>query len=379
MIQFTDFSSNGPTSWLWNFGDGSTSTLQNPTHAYQNDGIYTVKLYASNSFGTDTLTRTSYIDVDMPTVPVTTPGSACDSNTVTLSASGTGQLEWYSQQLGGIPLFTGPVFVTPVLYVTDTFYVEDKQTSPVLNVGKPDNAGSGGYFGSQSNVHYEIFNCYTPLTLISVKVYADEDGTRTIQLRDSAANILQSITVFIPANESRVQLNFELPVMNKLQLAGAGIPNLYRNNNGTASYPYTLPGKISITESSASLPPYNAMGNYYYFYDWEVSEPVCSSPRKAVIATIYDCNGLDENESSDFAIYPNPADNMLIITLNSAIQSPPDVRIFDAKGRMVLYISDVNHSNDGNYQLDISSLPPGVYSVQIKTCNQSSVKKLLVY
>jgi YVTN family beta-propeller protein len=51
-IQFTDFSKNA-TKWNWNFGDGSDSTDQNPTHAYSAPGIYTVNLIVSNSNGTD--------------------------------------------------------------------------------------------------------------------------------------------------------------------------------------------------------------------------------------------------------------------------------------------------------------------------------------
>src|SRR5690242_11723915 len=41
-IEFTDSSTNDPTAWLWNFGDGNTSTLQNPTHTYAAAGVYSV-------------------------------------------------------------------------------------------------------------------------------------------------------------------------------------------------------------------------------------------------------------------------------------------------------------------------------------------------
>ena len=40
-FNFTDLSSNSPTSWAWDFGDGNTSTLQNPTHTYAAPGFYT--------------------------------------------------------------------------------------------------------------------------------------------------------------------------------------------------------------------------------------------------------------------------------------------------------------------------------------------------
>ena len=62
-VKFTDTSANYPTSWLWDFGDGTTSTEQNPTHTYSAPGVYTVKLTASNLAGNDTMTKTSYITV----------------------------------------------------------------------------------------------------------------------------------------------------------------------------------------------------------------------------------------------------------------------------------------------------------------------------
>ena len=63
-VSFTDKSTGKPTSWSWDFGDGSTSTEQNPTHIYQNAGKYTVKLTASNDQGSDTKTKTDYITVN---------------------------------------------------------------------------------------------------------------------------------------------------------------------------------------------------------------------------------------------------------------------------------------------------------------------------
>ncbi len=65
MVQFTDLSTNGPTSWQWDFGDGNTDTVQNPVHTYQSSGTYTVSLTVSNSNGSDTETKTNYLTVDL--------------------------------------------------------------------------------------------------------------------------------------------------------------------------------------------------------------------------------------------------------------------------------------------------------------------------
>lgn len=62
-VSFTDQSTNDPTSWQWNFGDGGSSTEQNPTHIFTEEGTYTVQLTASNSAGADGETKNAYITV----------------------------------------------------------------------------------------------------------------------------------------------------------------------------------------------------------------------------------------------------------------------------------------------------------------------------
>ena len=65
-VHFTDLSTGQPAAWLWNFGDGSESTLQNPTHIYSNGGSYTVSLTVANTFGADTRIQSTYIQATAP-------------------------------------------------------------------------------------------------------------------------------------------------------------------------------------------------------------------------------------------------------------------------------------------------------------------------
>lgn len=51
-VQFTDLSMNNPTSWLWDFGDGTTSTDKNPLKVYPSGGYYVVTLTVTNADGT---------------------------------------------------------------------------------------------------------------------------------------------------------------------------------------------------------------------------------------------------------------------------------------------------------------------------------------
>ncbi|MDP3451645.1 MAG: PKD domain-containing protein, partial [Bacteroidales bacterium] len=62
-VQFTDQSLNTPTSWSWEFGDGGTSTLQNPSHKYTTPGNYSVSLTVTNEHGSDSKTKADFITV----------------------------------------------------------------------------------------------------------------------------------------------------------------------------------------------------------------------------------------------------------------------------------------------------------------------------
>ncbi len=51
IVDFTDLSPNAPSAWLWDFGDSSGSTSQNPSHTYTQPGLYTVSLQATEARG----------------------------------------------------------------------------------------------------------------------------------------------------------------------------------------------------------------------------------------------------------------------------------------------------------------------------------------
>ncbi len=77
-VNFTDLSFK-PTSWLWRFGDGGTSTLQNPTYTYLNNGLYNVDLTITDSFGCKGfLVRYPFIEIGKPAVDIDTrEGGGC--------------------------------------------------------------------------------------------------------------------------------------------------------------------------------------------------------------------------------------------------------------------------------------------------------------
>ncbi|MDR3714943.1 MAG: PKD domain-containing protein [Puia sp.] len=79
LVTFQDQSTNNPTSWKWDFGDGSASfPQQNPPHVYSTPGVYSVTLTATNAAGSSApYTKTAYITV------YPTPKADFSSNAVT--------------------------------------------------------------------------------------------------------------------------------------------------------------------------------------------------------------------------------------------------------------------------------------------------------
>jgi PKD repeat protein len=102
-VSFTDVSTGGPTSWSWNFGDGNTSTQQNPTHTYSTAGTYSVSLTVSNATGSATAGKTNYIVVTVPPPDFTITASP---SSVAVVAGGTAR---YTVTLAATNGFSGAV------------------------------------------------------------------------------------------------------------------------------------------------------------------------------------------------------------------------------------------------------------------------------
>ncbi len=277
-IDFTDLSTGAATAWAWDFGDGNSSTTQNPSHTYANAGTYDVTLIASNTNGADTLTKTSYITITAGSSapPVVTNDFFCPPGSATLTATGTGNLNWYDTT--GTLVFTGPSFTTPTLTTTTTYFVENENLATTYNVGPTDNSiGGGGYFDFAQSLVFDVFQDFV---LKSVWVDAGSNGNRDVEIRDATSGaLLSTTTVFIPAGQSRVNLNIFLSPGS--YTIGGDNMDLFRNNNGPYAYPFTVPNVVEITGSTAN----NPVNFYYFFYDWEVETLACTSSQVPVTAS----------------------------------------------------------------------------------------------
>lgn len=278
-FKFTDQSQNIAQYWLWDFGDGTTSTEINPIHQYTTTGTFTVKQIVTNNIGVDSVIFSNLITVNSLPAPTTQPVTICAGQTASLTAtlsSPDATAEWRDSD--GNVLFTGTTFVTPALLNTTNFTVNEAENQPTQHVG-PAGPGTGGNHNTAFMAEI-LFTAEKAFTIKSALVRAQGGGPREVRLLDGSGDVIQAVTVNIPNGESRIELNIEVPAAGEFSLAAGPNVNLYRDNAGV-TYPFTIPGLLSITGSNAGQP-----GFYYYFYDWEVQETPCRSAETPVTVTV---------------------------------------------------------------------------------------------
>ncbi len=123
-VQFTSTSTNRINSYLWDFGDGQTSTQQNPSHTYTTEGEFTVSLTTTNDSGNNTKEKTNFIIIKTPNQPTTADQNICSGESVTITASGNSDFKWYETSTGGTSIASGAAYNTPRLTSNTSYYIE---------------------------------------------------------------------------------------------------------------------------------------------------------------------------------------------------------------------------------------------------------------
>lgn len=265
-VAFKNASANAKT-YLWDFGDGKTSTDKNPTHTYDKNGEFNVTLSAINDSGDNKKSLKVLVSkIDAPRDMVK---GFCKGETAKIELpSSDGDYIWYDQATNGKILGTGNVYDAGTLNADKTFYVSATSDKVAKgNVGlKTIDQDKGkinkGTFGL-------VFSAKKNFVLNSIKVYAESAGKRTLEIKNSGGATLKSMEIDIPSGENRIELNINISKGDDLQLTFPDDSNLFRTQgDDNLGYPFELAGgDVTITKSTAT----ESDKFYYYAYDWEVT------------------------------------------------------------------------------------------------------------
>ncbi len=92
---------------------------------------------------------------------------------------------------------------------------------------------------------------------------------------------------------------------------------------------------------------------------------------------IQDCTGIDENSKSDFTIYPNPANDVLILQANGLKSENIRVSLMNVLGEVVIEKAFVNISGTPS-KIDVSKLREGVYFIRIESLSETGLSKIII-
>ena len=125
-VNFFDSSAIGPASWLWNFGDGQTSTQQDPVHLYATPGIYDVTLISKTIHGC--VDTADMLFDNHLAVSVNANSTICKGNNKQLTASGGITYTWLPVEGLSNPNIADPI-ASP--NVTTNYFVTIKAIDPI--------------------------------------------------------------------------------------------------------------------------------------------------------------------------------------------------------------------------------------------------------
>ncbi len=202
-VAFTDATANNPTAWGWDFGDGSSASIANPTHVYANAGAYVVSLTASNAVGSAFVMDTIIV-LTTPQVSVNASDNvvcltdglvSLTTDPTTASLSGTGVSNGvFDPSLSGVGSFIVTASITDPngCVGTDTLNIQvddcanllNHNLSNVLIYPNPSN-GEVMITGISAGSFIQLFDCSGKL-LHEVKV---QSTSMTFDLNSFSAGI----------------------------------------------------------------------------------------------------------------------------------------------------------------------------------------------
>jgi PKD repeat protein len=323
-IQFLDASFHGATQWIWNFGDGNTSILPNPKHAYGTDGLYDVSLTVSNGTSTVSLTKNNFIYILESTSSFFLPYSEGfeygDSLTDTRMV-GFVENDSLWQVVNGIAA-TGNQCLRANCEI-DSFRFKYSLVSPVLDLT--------GTSSPQIDFKY-AFAQKDSFNIDQMNVRISKNCGQTW------ANLNQQISN-LPTHSGYIDENYIPSSGDWRQMNITNIPAAYKTN--------TFIFKIDFISGG---------GNDFYLDDINVYDA----------ASI----GIEENPSLFFQIKPNPASQYFEI--NGDFENA-QMELMNLQGQMI-----INKFINNGDKISVEELSNGIYLVKLIDGIHTSYQRLIV-
>ncbi|MBL4651387.1 MAG: PKD domain-containing protein [Flavobacteriales bacterium] len=392
IINFTDESCGGGTSWLWNFGDGDTSTDQNPTHTYTDPGTYNISLLVSNTNGSNSDTIYQYIEVislfGEPTTINCTPetNNPFDDigirhvifNTINKwSQPGVDSYQDYSctEQTVVDPGSTYSIYVTTsITYEEDVYVWIDFNNNGIF-------ATSEQVFTSQFWLENHSGSITIPTsgitygTSLRMRVWSDFSQGFSDPCMSPEYGQVEDYAIIIQDPSSPPIANF---TVDSTLLCMGTVQFTNQSSNSATGFTWFFGDGGTSTLQNPSY-TYTATGTYDVILIASNSNGNDTITFTNYIEYISDCDGVGIEENSienSFTIFPNPTTGNFNIEFNNLNADEYSLRIVNVVGQLVNF--SLHTQNDRSINIDISNQKSGVYFIQITHDTETYTKHILL-
>ena len=262
-VQFTDLSAPAD-EWLWDFGDGNTSTLQNPTHVYTDTGWFTIRLIAKNNGCADSLVRTRYIHVLPPVARFDYTANCSNRLEFTFTDQSVAPLTWFWRFGDGTTSTSpNPVHTFPALgsynvtLIVTNGSCTDSATQTVRALDEnPDFTASQTVICRRANIVFTASNL-SPAAIVTY-YWNFGDGTTQTTTTDTVSHVYTvagNYTVSLRVTDINGCMD-SVSRVNYIRVNGATADFSATNNNGCAGLTTTF-NDLSVPDGINSIVNWN--------------------------------------------------------------------------------------------------------------------------
>ncbi len=359
-VDFTDKSTGtGINSWKWDFGDGNSSTLQNPVDTYTKSGSYSIKLKISNGTNKDSITKTSFIVVNSGiTVTASSINARCNGNdgqAVAIAAGGTGALSYsWSNGVSGYvdtALSKGAYIIT----VSDVNGCSATSTVDVVTTLPPTVTVQSTSNTCQGKTEGTIL-VNTTGTILSYNWSNKATGSMISGLSSGSYSVTVTDIYNCIATTAVSIVSLPNPVVNTSRDTVVG---------GGQSVPlFASGGTTYLWVPSTSL-------NNPNIYN-PVADPLKTTTYTVIVTDANNCSSIDSvkivvkptgingyTSTIHFNVFPNPTSDKLNFVSSESLKSPATLKIMDSDSRLIY--QQIIEQKTGACTIDISSFSKGIY------------------
>jgi PKD repeat protein len=373
IADFTDVSTNIPTSWLWDFGDGNTSTQQNPVYIYQTTGTYMVCLTITNPCGADSTCFPVTITCPTPTAAWTESNNGLAASFSNQSTGAT-QYLWdfgdgsASAQQNPLHIYSSPGTYTVCMIATNNCGSDSTCNSVTITCDLPITDWSETSSGYDAT--------FTDLSTQNPSSWLWDFGdgnTSTQQNPTHTYSTPGTYTVCLTTTNScgsdstcySVDIVCDSPAADWTQTTqGFDVSFTDQSTQGATSWLWDF-GDGNTSTQQNPMHTYSSTGTYLVCL---TSTNDCGSDSTCTNVSISDASIFEQNLVS-VEMYPNPVENVLSVELPS---EHCVLRIYDATNRLISQLESM-----GTTEIDTRDFARGLYTVKVLTESKQMIGKFI--